>query len=101
MYTKVIILYRVHCAISTCHLHSQNPKSALAAATKAVEIDKQEPMCWMAKMHAERANRNFSAAIEDAHHIAQLDPDLGRDLPKILQQLQSESHVPRNQTRNI
>lgn len=58
------------------------------AAMKAVEIDTQEPMCWMAKMHAERANGNIGAAIQDAKHVADLDPELGEDLPRVLHQLQ-------------
>lgn len=85
---------RIHCAISTCLLSSKDTRSALIEANKAVEIDAQEPMCWMAKMHAERANGNIAAAIRDAQHIADLDPDLGKDLPRVLQQLQAALPLP-------
>lgn len=75
--------------MSSCHLSLKDPRSALLAAIQAVQIDPHEPMCWMAKMHAERANGNIRAAIKDAQCVATLDPDLGRDLPRVLQQLQA------------
>eukprot|EP00892_Ulva_mutabilis_P005285 jgi/Ulvmu1/3128/UM015_0168.1 len=80
---------RIHCAMSSCFLRLKNRRSALLASIQAVKLDSREPMCWMAKMHAERANGNVGAAIEDAKHIAMLDPDLGRDLSSVLQQLQA------------
>lgn len=85
---------RIHSAMSNCFLSLKDRRSALLAAIQAVETDSKEPMCWMAKMHAERANGNIGAAIKDAHHIATLDPALGRDLPHVLQQLQAGTTAP-------
>lgn len=89
--------------MSTCFLSIQDPRSALLAATKAVEIDAKEPMCWMAKMHAERANGNIGAAIQNAKHVADLDPELGKDLPRVLQQLQDGPNYkqPGNPARTV
>lgn len=73
---------------SKCLVELRRPQEALRAASAAVKLQPDEAMHWMAKMHAERASGNISAAISDAKHIAELDPDLGRDLPAVLEQLQ-------------
>jgi predicted Zn-dependent protease len=85
---------------STCLLDMRPPRpsEALQAATAAVQLQPDEPMHWIAKMNALRSSGNIAAAISDAKHIAQLDPDLGRDLPEVLQKLQqSRSAKPTRQ----
>lgn len=84
-----VLRCRVLATKSTCFLELLNPSEALQAATAAVLLQPDEPMHWMAKMNALRSSGNISEAINDAKHIAELDPDLGKDLPAVLEKLQS------------
>lgn len=79
---------------SKCLLELRRPSEALEAATAAVQLQPDEPMHWIAKMNVLRSSGNISAAIQDAMHIATLDPDLGKDLPSVLAKL----HKSRNTT---
>jgi hypothetical protein len=87
---RQVLACRILAVKSACLLDIRPPRpsEALQAAEAAVLLQPDEPMHWIAKMNALRSSGNIAAAISDAKHIAELDPDLGRDLPEVLEKLQ-------------
>ena len=84
---------------SVCLLELRKPSDALKAATEAVLLQPEEPMHWIAKMNALRSSGDIAGAIKDAKHVAELDPDLGRNLPEVLEKLQKSKSAPVHKQR--